>query len=323
MLQTKTKKTITAGMLIGLGLILPYLTSHAFGIPGTILLPMHIPVLVIGLSCGPFYGGIGGLVTPLLSALLTGMPPIYPMLPIMMGELGTYGLVSGLLLHKTKLKGSKRGIYPALLGAMVSGRLIYGVIFSILFFLNNEMKALSVGAAILTGLPGILVQLLVVPPVVIVIGHGIMDRQQLEKGDKMLEEAKKMIKEEVATCIVIKEDRILKAENGRGIQPVIYLYEENCLEDALVVDKIVGKAAAMVLTLGKVKGVYAQTMSKAAKAYLEEQHIEIAYERCIDVINNREGNGICPMERAVMGIDDPSEALETLKETLISLRKMA
>ncbi len=324
MFKNKTQQLITAGLLVAVGLIFPYVTAHAFGIHGNILLPMHIFVLLIGLCCGPFYGGVCGLIIPLMSSLLTGMPPLYPMLPIMLGELGTYGLMSGILLHQTKLGKYKLGVYLALLGAMVSGRLVYGLIFSLLFLMNPQIKALSAMAAFVTGLPGIILQLVIIPPIIGAISRLKQVRPikpVLEEQEELLRTAKELIKEGKASCVVIKEQHIQRMLNGPGIQPVISLYEEKILENTLVADKIIGKAAAMVLTLGKVKAVYAETMSQAAKAYLEKHQIEVGYGRCIDVINNREGNGICPIERAVMDLEDPSEALEVLKETLIALRK--
>ena len=51
------------------------------------------------------------------------MPSVYPMLPIMTAELSVYGLIGGLLLHKTPLKDKKYGVYVALVLAMVAGRI--------------------------------------------------------------------------------------------------------------------------------------------------------------------------------------------------------
>ena len=319
-----TKKTVIAGMLMAVGVILPYFTAHGFGVPGNVLLPMHIPVLLAGLLCGPFYGALCGVIIPCLSAILTGMPSFYPMLPIMVGELCTYGLISGLLLFKTALHKKSWGSYTALIGAMICGRLVYGIIFSILLGLNPQLKALSMPAAILTGLPGIILQLILIPPVVIAVLSVLKDTPKSKEGvTAQMEEAIMLIRSGKASCIVIKDGKILRKLNGRGIGPVIALYEEGIINNAEVVDKIIGKAAAMILVLGNVKKVYGEIMSKEAEKYLRAHHIEVDYGRCIDVINSREGNGICPMERAVMTIDEPLEALQVLKQTLIALRKEA
>lgn len=318
MLQTKTQKLTNAGMLIAIGLILPYATSHMFGIPGTVLLPMHIPVLLIGFLCGPLYGFLCGLIIPALSSALTGMPAAYPMLPIMLGELATYGLVSGLLYQKTSHLRKRLAIYPVLLTAMVCGRVVYGLIFSILMLAGGQLKALSVWGAIATGLPGIVIQLILIPSVVMALEHG-MGRRKMDS----LQSAINLIKEETATCVVMKDHKIIKTISGQGIAPVIDLYEQGVLKDAFVADKIIGKAAAMIMVLGGVKEVYGKVMSRAGKEFLESRGVKVSYGQCIDMISNRAGNGICPMERTVMEIEEPAEALTALKETLATLRKQA
>lgn len=318
MLQTKTQKLTNAGMLIAIGLILPYATSHMFGIPGTVLLPMHIPALLIGFLCGPLYGFLCGLIIPALSSALTGMPAAYPMLPIMLGELATYGLVSGLLYQKTSHLRKRLAIYPVLLTAMVCGRIVYGLIFSILMLAGGQLKALSVWGAIATGLPGIVIQLILIPSVVMALEHG-MGRRKMDS----LQSAINLIKEETATCVVMKDHKIIKTISGQGIAPVIDLYEQGVLKDAFVADKIIGKAAAMIMVLGGVKEVYGKVMSRAGKEYLESRGVKVSYGQCIDMISNRAGNGICPMERTVMEIEEPAEALTALKETLATLRKQA
>jgi hypothetical protein len=97
------------------------------------------------------------------------MPALYPMLPIMTAELLVYGAVSGATYHKTLLSRVKFGVYPAMLIAMVCGRVAYGLIFQLLLIISGQLKALTVWAAIATGLPGIVVQLLLVPAIVLAI----------------------------------------------------------------------------------------------------------------------------------------------------------
>ena len=84
MKKSKVQSISVAGMLLALGILLPLVTAHGFCIPGVVLLPMHIPVLLCGFICGPLYGGVLGFVLPLLNSVLTGMPVMYPMAPIMM-----------------------------------------------------------------------------------------------------------------------------------------------------------------------------------------------------------------------------------------------
>ena len=157
----QTKKIAYTALFIAFGVVLPYFSAHAFGLQGTVLLPMHIPVLVCGLVCGVKYGLLCGALAPLLSSLITGMPVAYPMLPIMIVELSIYGIATGLLHGKFKLH-----LYIALPVAMVLGRVGYAIMFAILNALTPGIRALTVFAALATGLPGICIQLILVPAVV-------------------------------------------------------------------------------------------------------------------------------------------------------------
>lgn len=314
-LKTKNEKTAVTGMLIALGILLPFATSHGFGIPGTVLLPMHIPVFLCGLLCGPVYGAFSGLLLPVLNSFLTGMPAMYPMMPIMAGELFTYGLVSGLLYKKTKLGKMRFGVYAALVGAMISGRVVYGLVFHLLLLVSGQLKALTVWAAVVTGVPGIFIQLLLIPPVILALQHG-----KRKASRSAVHSAINLITEGTASCVVIKENTIVKTQCDRGIGPVIRLYESGLLQDAFVVDKIIGKAAAMVMTLGGVKGCYGVTMSASAVRWLKEHHISVQYETCVDAIINRAGDGICPMEQTVKDIEDAEAALVALKGKIAELR---
>ena len=90
------KKLTLASVCIALCVVLP-IAFHSIPDGGSIFLPMHIPVLICGMLCGWPYGLVCGLMGPLLSSAITGMPPA-AMLPAMMVECGTYGMVSGLML---------------------------------------------------------------------------------------------------------------------------------------------------------------------------------------------------------------------------------
>jgi hypothetical protein len=145
-------------MFVALGLVLP-MAFHAFGLAGQIFSPMHIPVLVGGLVLGAEAGLAIGLVTPLLSSVLTGMPPWnMPVLYLMMLELAAYGALSGYLMQR------RRNLYLALLGAMVGGRIVLAlgaVVTGLLVPFPGVVTYMS--GVLLTGLPGILLHLVLVP----------------------------------------------------------------------------------------------------------------------------------------------------------------
>lgn len=298
-------------MLLALGILLPIVTAHGMGIPGTVFLPMHIPVLLCGLLCGPFYGGVLGVVLPFLNSVLTGMPVMYPMVPIMMMELMTYGVVSGLIYHKTKIFKKKWGVYASLLFAMLAGRIMYGVTFLILFALNSSMKAATVWVAIVTGIPGIVLQLLLIPAVIILVNGQIS-----KKKSKVVNFATSMIEEEKAACVVILHGKVVDTEAGRGVKPIITLSKRNDLSGALIVDKVVGKAAAMVMTYSGIADCHAITISELALDWFQQHGVDVTYETCVPHIINRAGDGMCPMEKTVQDLYNHENIIEILENKL-------
>jgi niacin transporter len=165
-----TTRTVTAtALLLALGVVLPIL-FHAFPFGGRILLPMHIPVLIAALLLGPIGGVLVGVGSPLLSTLITGLPPVPLTIP-MVFELGTYGLAGGLLRRwlAPRLAGSRpMALWPVLLLTMVVGRLVWIAVviwLAPLIGITSRSVAAAI-AAIAAGWPGILVQLALIPPLV-------------------------------------------------------------------------------------------------------------------------------------------------------------
>ena len=313
-IRDNNRKLVISGFMLALGLILPYVMAHGLGIQGNVLLPMHIPVFLCGLLCGWKYAGLLGFTLPYLNGFLTGMPAIYPSAILMSLELSVYGLTTGLFYYKTPLRRYKLGMYPAILSAMVLGRAVYGIAMRILLCFDDALKAATVIAALITGIPGIIVQLIVVPALAMaVIGY-----PKNKQKDAVLS-AVNLILEESASCVLIRDNVIEKTVNARGIAPVIKLYEGGLLENAYIVDKIVGKAAAMVMTLGGVKGCYGVTMSRTAVQWFNDHGVSVRYNKLVDHIINRSGNGICPMEQTVAQISDANEAFTALKAKITEL----
>jgi niacin transporter len=150
------------GLLLATGVIFPFI-FHQFGIAGRIFLPMHVPVFLAGLILGPWAGLLVGALSPGLSAVMTGMPPAALAIP-MTPELAVYGLVSGLL-----FRGTRTGLYVSLLGAMILGRLVWlpmAVFIAPLLGFPGRTLVVALAAQVV-GWPGIVLQLLLVPPIVL------------------------------------------------------------------------------------------------------------------------------------------------------------
>lgn len=165
--HTAVRRLVTTALCVALGCVLPQ-ALHAFPNGGMILLPMHIPVLLCGLTCSPAYGLGCGLLTPLLSHLGTGMPAA-PMLPAMLCELGAYGLTAGLAARCLRTGNRLRDLYAQLIVAMLTGRAVYGLLNALVFQAGKYSLRLFFSAAFLTALPGILLQLLLLPTVILLL----------------------------------------------------------------------------------------------------------------------------------------------------------
>ncbi|MFQ6003832.1 MAG: ECF transporter S component [Candidatus Zixiibacteriota bacterium] len=157
MIKFSTKEITLTALFITLGVILPII-FHQFALAGRIFLPMHIPVFLAGIFVGPVSGLIVGLVCPTISFFLTGMPPPYAV-PLMSLELPIYGLSMGILIRWIKLP------LLSLLISMILGRLAFGLG----LFLVGQFLSLPYGpeafikVSLITGLPGIALQLILIP----------------------------------------------------------------------------------------------------------------------------------------------------------------
>lgn len=136
--------------------------------------------------------------------------------------------------------------------------------------------------------------------------------------EDVLAEARRLILEEDVPCVFVREGAVLRPGEGTGVRPLVRALDEEpeLLRGSVVVDKIVGKAAAMLAVLGGAAGVYGLTMSAAARDYLAARGIPAEWETLTERIINRTGTGLCPMETAVLDIDDPAEGLAALRETM-------
>ena len=172
-----------SALFLALGFVLPFLTGQIPQI-GSMLLPMHIPVLLCGLIVGWQYGAVIGFILPLLRSVCFGMPPIFPTAVSMTFELCAYGLFSGLVYRFLKLlidrylkdrnpsKVETRlwglgSIFASLIAAMILGRGVWGIAQLILLAIQGNPFTWSafLSGAFITAWPGIIVQLILIPAV--------------------------------------------------------------------------------------------------------------------------------------------------------------
>ena len=158
--MSSNRKICWCALCAALCVILP-MAFHSFPNGGKIFLPMHIPVLLCGMACGWPWGLLCGLAGPLLSSLLTGMPPA-PMLPGMVVECGVYGACAGILLGLVRTGRLFEDLYISLTVSMVLGRVISGVVKALILSPGLSLHS-WIMASFVTGLPGIVIQLVLLP----------------------------------------------------------------------------------------------------------------------------------------------------------------
>lgn len=121
------------------------------------------------------------------------------------------------------------------------------------------------------------------------------------------------------TCVLCK-DSVVHTSTRRGVAPLMGWLEEGLeLTGFSAADKVVGKATAFLYCLLQVKEVYALVMSEAAAKVLELQGIPFAYEHLVSAIQNRTGDGLCPMEMATRDVRDPADAPAAIRQALARL----
>lgn len=167
----KNKNGITnlalSAMFIALAFVLPFITGQIPQI-GAMLCPMHIPVILCGFMCGAPWGLIVGFISPLLRSLTLGVPVLFPTAVAMAFELAAYGFLSGLLYRI--LPKNKVNIYLSLLISMIAGRLVWGLVQFICLGFDTENFGLAAfyTGAVAKAVPGIIIQILLIPVFVMV-----------------------------------------------------------------------------------------------------------------------------------------------------------
>lgn len=164
----KVLRLVISALCLSFAYVLPFLTGQIPEI-GSALLPMHIPVLLCGFICGWHWGLGVGAIAPLFRSLTLGMPVFFPKALCMAFELGTYGLICGVM-HRL-LPKKKLYIYVSLLASMVAGRVVWGIVTAICLGAGENAFTFSafIAGAITNAVPGIIIQIVLIPILVMLL----------------------------------------------------------------------------------------------------------------------------------------------------------
>ncbi|MBQ9046446.1 MAG: ECF transporter S component [Solobacterium sp.] len=164
-MRNDIKKLTLAAMFLAIGQVLPFITGQIPEI-GRMLCPMHFPILLCGFFCGWQYAGLVGFICPLLRSVLFSMPAMQSAIG-MAFELCAYGIVAGLMSKKLGT-GSLKNIFIALITAMVAGRIVWGLAQMVILGIRGTgfTFAAFLAGAITNAIPGIILQLILIPLIV-------------------------------------------------------------------------------------------------------------------------------------------------------------
>lgn len=134
-----------------------------------------------------------------------------------------------------------------------------------------------------------------------------------------LEKAKAALKGENCTCVLTLGSVMFKSKE-KGVQPLLdWMNSGNNYMGYMVADKVVGRAAAFIDIAMGIREVFAEVMSEGAKELLEKNHIEVYADNIVPEILNCDKSDLCPLEKAVEGIENAADALMPIELTLIRM----
>ncbi|MBP9989712.1 MAG: DUF1893 domain-containing protein [Ruminococcus sp.] len=137
----------------------------------------------------------------------------------------------------------------------------------------------------------------------------------------MTERAKELFEENGATFAAVSpQGEYISLK--RGVAPIIDKYDEDSgfFNDACVVDKVIGKAAAMLLVRYGVKEIHTNLISNGALEFLKDKNIKLTYNTKTEYIINRTKTDICPMEKCVMDVSDEAMGEILIREKLLEMK---
>lgn len=108
--------------------------------------------------------------------------------------------------------------------------------------------------------------------------------------------------------LLVYKDGNISFQDEHGIQPLLIQIKKKGLKNAVAVDKVIGKAAALLMVYGKVKQVHTNIIAKDAIKVFEKYNVKYSYNEIVDYIQNMNKDGLCPMEQKVLNIDSPKKA---------------
>ena len=112
------------------------------------------------------------------------------------------------------------------------------------------------------------------------------------------------------SVVLVGDGKILARADGKGLLPLLSVLDQvaGVKVDMALADSIVGLAAAFFTRDYPIRAVYARVISEKAEAYLQEHGVYVKAVTRVPVIMNREGTGMCPLEKIAVESEDRQQA---------------
>ena len=138
----------------------------------------------------------------------------------------------------------------------------------------------------------------------------------------ILESAKEQLHNNNFSIVIVGENDVYTSTK-HGVAPLLEILDggNDVIKNSFAADKVVGKAAALLMVKGGVKEVYADIISSHALDVFEKYKIKTYYGNLVEYIINRDKTGMCPMEKAVLEVYEPNTAYDVLKKKIAEMRK--
>ena len=153
------------------------------------------------------------------------------------------------------------------------------------------------------------------------LSQTLIENTKVDTTFSAYEQALLLVKNNQASAAVVKDNKILAQELGKGILPILNLHDNQAaaLDGGSLIDKVIGRAAAFIAIDGKVRSVYGEIMSEDALLLLQRYNIPATYKNLVPQILNRDKSGLCPMEQTVLDVQSSQEAVKRLRQKLKDL----
>lgn len=138
----------------------------------------------------------------------------------------------------------------------------------------------------------------------------------------MTQNAEKILKENDYSFVAVNCGKIYTSKK-RGVSPILDKIDENpeFFIGSSVADKVIGKASAMLLVKYGVSEIFAKLTSEKAIEFLKNKNVKFSYDSKTEYIINRDKTDMCPMEKAVLNIDDVNIGEKAIRDKIKQLMK--